>query len=56
MMESRIYHAMMMAMPLTLSSNNRGIHERIKMYFISLPFQPQCLNFSANIGISAMSR
>ena len=51
-----IYQAMMAAKPLMPSHKSKGMHERIKMYLISLPFQPQCLNFRANMGISAMSR
>ena len=55
-MDKMTYHAMMAAKPLTPNRSSRGIHERIKMYLISLPFQPQVLNFRANMGISATSR
>ena len=40
----------------TPRSSNRGMHDSTKIYLTSLPFQPQCLNLSANIGISAISR
>ena len=49
-----MYHAMMAARPLTPKKSSSGMHERMKMYFISLPFQPQVLNFRANMGISAI--
>ena len=45
---------MIAARPLTPKKSSRGMHERIKMYLISLPFQPQVLNLRANMGISAM--
>ena len=46
---------MMAAKPLVPS---RMISNRLlmaNMYYTSLPFQPQCLNFRANIGSSAIS-
>ena len=49
------YHAMMAASPLIPSRSNRGIQVSRKINLISLPFQPQVLNFRANMGISATS-
>ena len=46
---------MMAAKPLVPSSMISNRLLMANMYFTSLPFQPQCLNFKANIGISAMS-
>jgi hypothetical protein len=50
------YHAIIAAKPLTPSRSSKGMQERMKIYLISLPFQPHVLNFRANMGISAMSR
>jgi hypothetical protein len=51
-----IYHAMIAANPVTPKKRRNGMQVSIKIYLTSLPFHPQCLNFRANIGISAMSR
>ena len=56
MTDNRMYQAMAAESPLMPSNTNSGMQERMKMYYTSLPFQPQFLNFSANIGISATSR
>src|SRR5574344_2062076 len=50
------YQVMIIAKPQSRNTRSKGMQERIKTYLISLPFQFQCLNFRANIGISAIRR
>jgi len=54
--ESRIYHAMTAANPLICRNASKIMLVSRKMYFTSLPFHPQVLNFRANMGISAINR
>ena len=51
--DNTTYHAMIMAKAVIPKIDNKGIQDKRNIYFISLPFQPHCLNFKANIGTSA---
>ena len=54
MTDRMTYHAIITAIPVMPNNNRIGTHVRMKIYLISLPFHPHCLNFRANMGISAM--
>ena len=53
MIVRQIYHAIITEIPEIPKISNMGRHETRNTYLILFSCHPQCLNFKANIGISA---